>query len=60
MTTQRRVQIAGILVLIGLFIETVTLFWAHPIAFIVFVAPGLVFLVAGIFFYLWSLLGSSQ
>ncbi|MBI4552032.1 MAG: hypothetical protein HY710_07200 [Candidatus Latescibacteria bacterium] len=60
MTTQRRVQIAGILVLIGLFIETVTLFWTHPIAFIVFVASGLVFLVAGIGFYLWSLLGHGQ
>lgn len=51
----KRLQIAGILLIIGLVIEAICLFWAKPIAFVVFVVIGGLFLLAGITVYLLTL-----
>lgn len=57
---QRRLQVAGVLVIVGLHIETITLFWSHPIAFVLFLVPGMLFMLAGILYYLWPLVVWSQ
>jgi hypothetical protein len=51
----KRLQIAGILLILGLVIEAVCLLWARPIAFVLFVAIGGLLLFAGIAVYLFSL-----
>jgi hypothetical protein len=54
---ERRLQLAGILLLVGTITEIVCVFWTKPIAFLVFVGVGGVTLIAGIAFYLLSVLG---
>jgi uncharacterized membrane protein len=51
----RRLQVSGSLVSLGLLIEAVCLLWARPLAFIVLVAVGGLLILAGIFVYLYSL-----
>jgi hypothetical protein len=52
---EKRLRIAGSLLMIGLLIEAVCLLWARPIAFVVFVVVGGLFLFAGLVVYLLSL-----
>jgi hypothetical protein len=52
---EKRLRIAGGLLMIGLLIEAVCLLWARPIAFVVFVVVGGLFLFAGLVVYLLSL-----
>ena len=52
---EKRLRIAGGLLMIGLLIEAVCLLWAKPIAFVVFVVVGGLFLFAGLVIYLLSL-----
>ena len=56
----RRIQISGILILIGLLIELISLNWSHPTAFLLFVMIGGVFIVAGILFYLYTLVAQRE
>lgn len=51
----RRLRLAGSLVSAGLLIESVTLAWPHPTAFLVFVGIGGTLVISGIALYLWSL-----
>lgn len=51
----KRLQIAGCLLIIGLLIEAICLFWAKPITFVVFVVIGGLFLLAGVTLYLLTL-----
>jgi hypothetical protein len=51
----RNFRISGILLLLGLSTEAVSLFWVHPIAFIAFFVVGGTFLAAGILLFLYSL-----
>lgn len=48
----RRLRIAGALVIAGLLIEVVTLFWEHHLAFVLFLVLGGLLLVSGIVLYL--------
>lgn len=52
---EQRLQIAGVLLIIGLVIEAVCLLWARPISFVIFVALGGLFLFAGVVTFLFSL-----
>ncbi len=52
---EKRLQIAGILLMIGLVIEAVCLLWARPISFVIFVALGGLFLFTGVVMFLFSL-----
>jgi hypothetical protein len=52
---EQRLQIAGVLLIIGLVIEAVCLLWARPISFVILVAVGGLFLFAGVVVFLFSL-----
>jgi hypothetical protein len=51
---KKRLQIAGILVILGLVVEASCLFWARPLAFVLFVFVGVTLLGAGSLLYLYS------
>lgn len=53
-TFERRLQIAGFLVILGLAVETLCLFSARPLAFVLFVFVGVTLLGAGSVLYLYS------
>jgi hypothetical protein len=52
---ERRLQIAGTFLIIGLVIEALCLLSARPIAFVIFVVVGGLLLFAGVAVYLFSL-----
>ena len=52
---ERRLQIAGSLLILGLLVEAISVLWTRPIAFVVFVALGGVLFALGILIYLYSL-----
>jgi hypothetical protein len=49
-------QLSGILLVIGLCIEAISLFWIHPLAFLAFFVLGGLFLGAGVLLYLSSII----
>jgi hypothetical protein len=49
-------RLAGVLLIAGLCIETISLFWVHPIAFLAFFVIGGVLLAAGVLLYLSSII----
>jgi hypothetical protein len=53
---ERRLRIAGVLVLLGLLVEAGGLCLADPAAFLVFAFIGIPIASLGILFYLWSLI----
>jgi hypothetical protein len=55
-----RLQITGTLLIIGLRIEAICLYSEKPIAFVLFVAVGGIFLFAGVTVYLFSLVSTSS
>jgi hypothetical protein len=55
---ERRLRLAAILVVLGLSIEYASLQWAHPTAFIVFVAGTGTCVAGGVLLFLGTLLGS--
>jgi hypothetical protein len=56
---EKRLQIAGALIILGLIVEIVSLNWKHPGAFISFII-GAFFMVIGILYYLISLITTSR
>ncbi len=57
-STALPIRVASTLVLIALVIELVTLFWSHPLSFIVFATAGGAALVSGLVIYLlWLVFG---
>ncbi|HEY4709839.1 MAG TPA: hypothetical protein VIH46_06690 [Candidatus Acidoferrales bacterium] len=48
-------RVPGILLILGLAIELISLLWNKPLAFILFAFVGGAFLLAGILLYLYSL-----
>jgi hypothetical protein len=55
---ERRLRLPGILLILGLAIELISLLWAKPLAFILFAFVGGAFFLAGIFLYLYSLVAA--
>ncbi len=55
---EKRLQIAGLFLIIGLLIEALCLFWARPIAFVIFVAFGGLLLFLGLALFLYSLVST--
>ncbi len=51
----KRLRIAGLLLILGLVVEGICLLWARPIAFILLVVVGGLLCAAGIVLYLYSL-----
>ncbi|MGB7281100.1 MAG: hypothetical protein WBE13_02465 [Candidatus Acidiferrum sp.] len=54
----RRLRIAGSLVVMGLLIEAICLSWSRPIAFVVLVVIGGVLIGMGVLFFLYSLVSA--
>ena len=52
---EKRRQVAGVLIVLGLVIEALCLIWATPIAFVIFVAIGGLLMFVGIVLFLYSL-----
>jgi polyferredoxin len=53
-------RISGILLVLGLCTEMISLTWVHPIAFILFFVVGGAFLGAGVLLFLYSLVSFSS
>lgn len=54
-TIERRIRWSGLIVSLGLIIQTCTLFWTHPLAFMAFLLIGCPLVAAGLLLYLYSL-----
>ncbi len=52
---ERRLQISGMLLALGLLIEAGTLRWSHPTAFLVFLFGGGALMALGVLVYLFAL-----
>ena len=53
---ERRLQVSGILLILGLLTESLCLLWARPLSFLALISVGGVLLFAGMAVYLLSLL----
>jgi len=51
----RLFRLSGILLVIGLLTEAISLRWVHPLAFMGFIIVGGAFLSAGVLLFLYSL-----
>ena len=52
---EKRLRIAGSLILAGLLVELITLKWSHPTAFLFFLLLGGSLMAIGMLFYLYSI-----
>jgi hypothetical protein len=52
---ERRLRVSGTLVLMGLLVEAICLLWSRPIAFVVFLSVGGLFIALGVLLFLYSL-----
>ena len=57
---QRRLRISGILIMLGLLVEALSLIRIHPFAFLTFMFVGGSFLAVGIVIYLLSIASPSE
>jgi hypothetical protein len=57
---EKRLQLAGALLIFGLLVEAICLLWARPLAFILLVCCGGLLCAAGIVVYLYSLASAGE
>lgn len=57
---EKRLRLSGILILIGLFVELITLRWSHPTAFLFFAGLGGTMMALGILLYLLTLVSAQE
>ncbi|HKW31638.1 MAG TPA: hypothetical protein VJN92_01445 [Candidatus Acidoferrum sp.] len=57
---ERCLQLSGILLILGLLIEALCLFWTRPIAFVAFLCVGGLFLGLGVLLFLFGLVSTKQ
>jgi hypothetical protein len=57
---ERRLQLSGILLILGLFVEALCLLWTRPLAFILFLGVGGLPLGLGMLVFLFSLVSRNQ
>jgi hypothetical protein len=57
---ERRIRLAGILLITGLLVELVILRWSHPTAFLFFLLLGGALMALGIVIYLLSLVSAEN
>ena len=60
MKFERMFRISGVLLLLGLCTEAISLRWVHPIAFILFFVVGGTLLTTGVLLFLYSLVSSGN
>jgi len=56
----RHIRVSGLLLIVGLLVEAICLFRAHPLSFLIFITVGGAFLVLGLAEYLLSLLPATN
>jgi len=56
----RRLRIAGVLIVLGLVVEGLSLIWNHPLSFVAFLGIGGLLLFVGIVVYLTALVSPRQ
>jgi hypothetical protein len=52
---QRKLKTAAYLLIPGLLVEVITLYWAHPTSFLLFISLGGILILAGIAIYLLAI-----
>ena len=57
---ERRLRLAGVLVVLGLLVEIISLNWAHPTSFLLFMFLGGILMFLGIVVYIYSLIRSGE
>jgi hypothetical protein len=57
---EKRIQIAGLFMIVGLLIEALCLFWAVPIAFVIFASVGGLLIFIGLSVFLYSLVSTES
>ena len=57
---EKRLRVAGIMVIVALLVEGICLLWAGPLAFILMVAVGGFLCAAGIAVYLYSVVADGE
>ena len=57
---ERRLQLSGILLILGLLVEALCLLWVRPLAFVLFLGLGGLLLGLGIVVFLFSLVSRNQ
>jgi hypothetical protein len=57
---ERRLEVSGTLILMGLLVEAICLLWSRPIAFVVFVLLGGLLVGVGVLLFLYSLVTLEQ
>ena len=57
---ERRLQLSGILLILGLLVEALCLLWTRPLAFILFLGVGGLPLGLGMLVFLFSLVSRNQ
>jgi hypothetical protein len=57
---EKRLRLAGVLLIFGLLVEAICLLWARPLAFILLVCGGGLLCAAGIVVYLYSLASAGE
>lgn len=57
---ERRLRISGILIVLGLLVEALSLIRIHPLTFLAFMFIGGGFLIAGMGIYLYSIASASS
>jgi hypothetical protein len=55
---ERQLQFSSVLIILGLLVEAVCLYWKGPLAFLAFLGLGGLLLFAGIAVYLYSLVSA--
>ena len=58
--TERRIRVAGLLIIAGLLVELVTLHWSHPTAFLFFLLLGGTLMGLGIILFLLTLVSAER
>jgi hypothetical protein len=56
----KRLRAAGILIMLGLLVEALSLIWNHPLSFVAFLGIGGLMMFAGIVIYLTSLVSDPR
>jgi len=57
---EKRIRLAGLLLIAGLLVELGSLHWSHPTAFLFFLLLGGALMAAGIVIYLLSLVSAES
>ena len=57
---ERRLRWAAALIALGLVVQLLTFVWIHPFSFMVFAVIGCPLVLAGVLFYLYSIVSHSE